>query len=142
MDMRQIELVQNSFKLVTPIADKASELFYGRLFELDPQLRPLFKSDLKEQGKKLMQLLAVAVNGLTDLERIVPAVQQLGKRHVHYGVVDAHYDTVAEALLWTLAQGLGEAFTEEVAQAWAAAYTLLANVMKEGAAAHVVVMMC
>lgn len=142
MDMRQIELVQNSFKLVTPIADKASELFYGRLFELDPQLRPLFKSDLKEQGKKLMQLLAVAVNGLTDLERIVPAVQQLGKRHVHYGVVDAHYDTVAEALLWTLAQGLGEAFTEEVAQAWAAAYTLLANVMKEGAAAHVGVMMC
>ncbi len=141
MDMRQIELVQNTFKLVAPIADTAAGLFYGRLFELDPQLRPLFKSDLKDQGKKLMQMLAVAVNGLTHLERIVPAVQQLGERHVQYGVVDAHYDTVGEALLWTLNQGLGEAFTEEVEQAWTAAYTLLATVMKEAAAARVGVMM-
>lgn len=130
----QIELVQSSFARVEPIADTAASLFYARLFELDPSLRPMFKGDIAEQGKKLMTTLKVVVNGLTRLEALVPAVQALGRRHAGYGVADEHYDTVAEALLWTLDQGLGEHFTPEVAAAWSAAYGILADVMKAAAA--------
>jgi len=126
----QKTLVQTTWAQVVPIADTAAELFYNRLFEMDPSLRPLFTSDIKEQGKKLMQMIGVAVKGLDRLDEIVPAVQALGKRHVGYGVKDEHYDTVAGALLWTLEKGLGEAYTPEVAEAWTVTYTLLADVMK------------
>jgi hemoglobin-like flavoprotein len=135
MTPRQIELVQGSWKKVLPIADTAAELFYGRLFSLDPSLTPLFKGDMKAQGRKLMAMISTAVNGLARLESIVPAVQDLGRRHVKYGVKDQHYDTVAVALVWTLGQGLGDAFTAEVKEAWAAAYALLAKTMKDAAAA-------
>ena len=134
MNREQITLVQSSFKLVEPIAEVAAGLFYDRLFDLDPALRPLFKGDMKEQGRKLMQTLSIVVKGLTRLETILPAVQNLGRRHVHYGVQDTHYDTVGAALLWTLEQGLGEAFTPDVAEAWATAYGLLAGAMKTAAA--------
>jgi hemoglobin-like flavoprotein len=138
MTPEQIALVQNSFKQVTPIADQAAALFYRRLFELDPELKALFKGDMAEQGKKLMQMISVAVNGLTRLEEIVPAVQQLGKRHVGYGVTPAHYDTVGAALIWTLELGLGKSFTPQVKDAWVVAYTLLAGVMIDaGKAAEV-----
>src|SRR5439155_4726975 len=110
--------VQEIFKLVVPISETAAELFYGRLFELDPSLRPLFTGDMREQGRKLMQMLAVAVHGLDHLEAIVPAIQALGRRHATYGVQPEHFDTVGAALLWTLAQGLGPAFTREVCEAW------------------------
>lgn len=130
----QIQLVQSSFARVEPIADVAATLFYARLFELDPSLRPMFRGNMAEQGKKLMTTLKVVVQGLTRLEALVPAVQALGRRHAGYGVSDEHYDTVAEALLWTLQQGLGEYFTPEVAAAWAAAYGTLADVMKAAAA--------
>jgi hemoglobin-like flavoprotein len=134
MNATQIELVQSSFSQVLPIADDAAALFYGRLFELDPSLRPLFRGDMKEQGKKLMTMIAVVVNGLKKLEQILPAVQTLGARHSAYGVRDEHYDTVGAALIWTLGQGLGDAFTDEVRDAWVAAYTLLATTMKDAAA--------
>lgn len=134
MSPTQIELVQSSWEKVVPIADTAAELFYGRLFELDPSLKPLFTTDIKEQGKKLMQMISVAVNGLNDLEKIVPAVEELGKRHVKYGVKDEHYDTVGSALLWTLEKGLGDAFTPDVKEAWTETYTLLATTMKNAAA--------
>lgn len=134
MTPEKITLVQNSFSLVEPIAETAAELFYSKLFELDPQLESLFKGDMKEQGEKLMKMIGIAVNSLNNLEAIVPAVQSLGERHVGYGVEDSHYDTVAAALLWTLATGLGEAFTDEVKQAWTDTYMLLAGVMKEAAA--------
>lgn len=130
----QIEAVKTSFARVRPIADQAGMMFYGRLFELDPSLRPLFKIDIAEQSKKLMQMLAVAVNSLDNLAAIVPAVQALGARHAEYGVKDSDYATVAEALLWTLQAGLGDAFTPEVKTSWVAAYTVLADTMK--AAAH------
>ncbi len=134
MNIEQIMLVQASFALVTPIADTAAGLFYQRLFELDPSLRPMFRGDMEEQGRKLMSMLKIVVNGLTRLDQLVPAVQELGKRHARYGVRDEHYDTVAAALLWTVRQGLGVAFTTEVEQAWVAAYTLLAGTMKAAAA--------
>lgn len=133
MTPHQIMLVQTSFEKVAPIADTAAELFYRRLFETDPTASKLFKGDMKQQGRKLMQMIGVAVKGLDKLDTIVPAVQSLGKRHVGYGVTEAQYDTVGAALLWTLSQGLGAAFTPEVKEAWTAAYSLLATTMKQAA---------
>ena len=127
-------LVQDSFKLVAPIADSAAELFYGRLFDLDPALRSLFRGDMREQGRKLMQMLTVAVAGLDRLDTIVPAVRALGRRHAAYGVEPEHFETVANALLWTLAEGLGSAFTTEVREAWASVYSVLAEQMQLGIA--------
>ena len=132
----QIEFVQSSFRSVQPIAESAARLFYVRLFELDPSLRALFHGDMGEQGRKLMQMLAVAVASLNKLEEIVPAVEALGRRHRGYGVRDSHYATVGAALLWTLEQGLGEAFTPDVADAWAAVYGVVARAMQRGAAAN------
>ena len=126
-------LVQTSFAKVAPIADQAAALFYGRLFEMDPSLRPLFKGDLGEQGKKLMQMIGFCVKGLDALDQLVPAVQGLGKRHAGYGVNDAHYATVGGALLWTLEKGLGPEFTPDVKSAWTTVYTILATTMKDAA---------
>lgn len=134
MTPTQIQQVQGTWAQVLPIAEQAAALFYERLFQIDPNLRPLFTGDMQAQGRKLMAMMNTVVNGLTRLETIVPAVQDLGRRHAGYGVQDRHYDTVAEALLWTLGQGLGERFTKEVEQAWVAAYTLLAQTMKGAAA--------
>lgn len=134
MQNSQIDLVQETFAMVKPIADSAASLFYGRLFTMDPSLRPLFKGDMARQGQMLMSMIGAAVGGLRDLERLAPVVKQLGSRHVGYGVKDEHYDTVGGALLWTLEQGLGPKFTPEVREAWIAAYTLLATVMQQGAA--------
>jgi len=134
MTPEQKRLVNESFALVEPIAATAAALFYARLFELDPSLRPMFRGDMAEQGRKLMQTIAVVVAGLDKLDTLVPAVQALGRRHAAYGVRDGHYATVAAALLWTLEQGLGAAFTPAVRQAWATAYGLLASVMQAAAA--------
>lgn len=134
MTPEQAKLVKNSWAMVLPISDQAAELFYGRLFEMDPDLKPIFKGNMKEQGAKLMKMIGTAVNGLDRIEEIIPAVQQLGKRHVAYGVVDAHYDTVGGALLWTLETGLGDDFTPDVREAWASVYGVLATTMKEAAA--------
>ncbi len=134
MTPEQAVLVKESWAKVVPMADKAAELFYGKLFDMDPDLKPLFKGDMQEQGAKLMKMINTAVNGLDRLEEVVPAVQLLGRRHVGYGVKDADYDTVGGALLWTLEQGLGEAFTSEVKEAWTMVYGVLADTMKEAAA--------
>ncbi len=134
MTPTQVALVQESFKLVVPIADVAADLFYNRLFEIDPSKRVMFQADMTDMKKKLVQTLVVVVTGLDRVEQLVPAVQALGRRHVGYGVVDADYDTVGAALLWTLEAGLGEAFTPDVHDAWAAAYGLLASTMKSAAA--------
>ena len=123
----QVALVQATFEQVAPISEQAAGLFYGRLFDLNPSLRALFTHNMDDQGRKLMQMLAIAVKGLSKPDTIIPAVQALGQRHVGYGVKDEDYQTVGAALLWTLEQGLGDAFTPEVKDAWAAAYTLLAT---------------
>ena len=126
---REVELVQRSFAQVVPIADAAAELFYDRLFEIDPGLRSLFKGDMQEQGRKLMRMLALATNGLSTLDALMPAVQELGRRHAGYGVLPQHYESVGVALLWTLDRGLAGDFTPEVAHAWGAAYALLVQTM-------------
>jgi hemoglobin-like flavoprotein len=123
-------LVRESFAKIAPIAPQAAAMFYGHLFELDPSLRPLFKGDMAEQGRKLMAMIGTAVANLNKLDTIVPAVRDLGQRHVEYGVRPEHYDTVAAALLWTLQQGLGADFTPAMRAAWTECYTTLAGVMK------------
>jgi hemoglobin-like flavoprotein len=130
----EVAMVQGTWAKVVPIKETAAELFYGKLFELDPALQPLFKGDIKEQGRKLMTMISAAVNGLTRLDQLVPVVEDLGRRHAGYGVTDKDYGTVATALLWTLEQGLGSAFTPEVKGAWTKTYTTLATVMKEASA--------
>lgn len=129
------KLVQDSFAQVAPIADAAAAMFYERLFELDPSVKPLFKSDMAVQGRLLMQTIGAAVAGLDDLPALTPIVQDLGVRHARYGVHPEHYGMVGEALLWTLGQGLGDGFTPEVRTAWAEVYALLAQVMQDAAAA-------
>lgn len=125
--------VQETFEAVKPIADQAAALFYGRLFEIAPEVKPLFKGDIEDQGRKLMKTLAIAVAGLNDLDAIVPTLQKLGSGHVAYGVQPEHYAKVGEALLWTLGQGLGDAFTEEVENSWKQVYQILADTMKAAA---------
>jgi hemoglobin-like flavoprotein len=133
MTSEQKKLVQESFKLVVPIKEQAAAMFYDRLFILDPSVRALFKGDMKQQGSLLMAMIAVAVNGLNRLDDIVPAIQNLGRRHAGYGVRNEHYAAVGAALLWTLEQGLGAAWTPELKEAWTACYTILAGVMQEAA---------
>jgi len=125
----QIKAIQESFAKVAPISEQAAALFYGRLFEIAPSVKPLFRGDMAEQGRKLMATLAVVVNGLQNLETILPAASALAKRHVSYGVKPIHYPIVGEALLWTLERGLGADWTPELAEAWADAYEVLSDYM-------------
>lgn len=134
MTPTQTELVQSTFDHILPIADDAAALFYARLFHIDPSLRVLFPRDMKQQGKKLMDMLSVGVRNLDRLDVIEPALRGLGQRHVAYGVREEHYDTVGRALLWTLEQGLGSKWSEAVHEAWSAAYARLAAPMKLAAA--------
>jgi hemoglobin-like flavoprotein len=133
MNSTQIDQIQASLALVVPIAPVAADLFYTRLFELDPSLIHLFPADLAEQKKKLMTMLQVAVASLRKPEQLIPALQNLGRRHAGYGVQASHYETVGAALIWTLEQGLGSAFTPEVRTAWVALYTVVATTMQEAA---------
>lgn len=134
MTPEQIKRVQDSFAKVRPIAGTAADLFYGRLFEIAPQVRGLFPDDMTEQKQKLMAMLGIAVANLNHPETVVPALQDLGRTHIAYGTQAAHYAPVGEALLWTLEQALGPDFTPEVREAWVATYTLVADVMKQAAA--------
>lgn len=130
----QLALVQDSFRQVVPIREKAAELFYARLWETDPSTVPLFaKSDMALQGQKLMATLAMVVSSLKQPEKVVPVAQDMARRHLAYGVTQAQYGSVGAALLWTLDQGLGPAFTSDVEAAWTAAYTLLSRVMIDAA---------
>lgn len=133
MTPHQISLVQKTWALAEPLGDTVTVLFYGRLFELDPSLRRLFRQDMLSQGRNLRRMLAIVVRGLPQPESIRPMLEESGRRHVQYGVKSEHYDLVEQALLWTLQQGLREHFTPEVRDAWHAAYTLMAGFMLEAA---------
>lgn len=123
-------LVQSSFAQLLSISEAAAELFYQTLFELDPKLKLLFKGDMKVQGRRLMQMIELAVRGLDRLESLKPALEALGARHARYGVRDRDYETVGAAFIATLERGLGSGFTPEIRNAWIAVYTLIATTMK------------
>ncbi|TIS85985.1 globin family protein [Mesorhizobium sp.] len=129
MTPSQIDLVQSSFVKVAPIAETDASLFYERLFEIAPEVKPLFNRDMKEQGRKLMATLGLVINGLKNLDAILPAAKSLAAKHVSYGVRAEHYQPVGDALIWTLEKGLGSAFTSEVRDAWLAAYATLSGAM-------------
>jgi hemoglobin-like flavoprotein len=133
MTPNQIKLVQASFTQLVPIAATAADLFYGRLFEIAPHVRPMFPEDLTEQKKELMAMLGTVVAGLRHLDTLVPAVSALGRRHAGYGVKAQHYVSVGSALLWALEKSLGTAFTPEVKDAWTSAYILLWTTMTDAA---------
>ena len=132
MNAEQIDQVQSSFEHLRPRAADAAVLFYQHLFFLDPALRPMFKGDMPQQGGLLMTMLASAVNGLTNLATLVPAVRELGARHAGYGVKKEHYVTVGSALFWMLEESLGDDFTPEIRWAWATAFKLLSETMQSG----------
>ena len=135
MTGEQIRLVRVTWLEVAPIADTAARLFYGRLFESDPEIRRLFAhTDMGQQNLKLLRTMTVAVGALDKLDTIRPALENLGRRHVGYGVEERHYDLVGAALLWTLQEGLGDRYTAAVREAWTAAYSTLAAIMREAAA--------
>jgi len=129
MTPEQIKLVQQSFARVAPISDQAAVMFYDRLFEIAPAVKDMFPSDMREQRRKLMAMLAIVVNGLSSLEMILPAASALATRHVAYGAKAEHYPVVGDALLWTLEKGLGAEWTADVADAWRAAYATLSEFM-------------
>lgn len=133
MDARNISLVQQSFEKAAGLGETVAEIFYAELFAIDPSLQPMFKGDMKAQGRKLLTTLAFVVRGLDKPEQIVPAAEQLAIKHVAYGVTARHYTLVGNALLRTLKKGLGDDFTPEVRAAWVAAYQLLADVMRAAA---------
>ena len=137
MTPNQQQLIRDTWAKVTPIADEAARLFYERLFELDPALRRLFaRTDMPAQRRNLVQTLTVVVKSIDNLAALVPAVEALGRRHAGYGVRPKHYATVGQALLDTLALGLGDAFTPDARDAWAEAYGVLADVMVSAAEAQ------
>ena len=133
MTPEQVTMVKESFAKVVPIAEDAAAMFYAKLFELNPAYKDLFKGDMVEQGRKLMTMIGTAVNALDRLEEIVPAVKDMGKRHVAYGVKNEDYAVVGEALIWTLGEGLGDDFTDDVKEAWVTVYTVLADTMTAAA---------
>ena len=130
----QKRLIKETWSMVVPIADTAAALFYNRLFEIDPTTRALFRTtNMAEQRKKLMHVLGAALQGLDDLDALLPVVENLGRRHRTYGVAGAHYDSVGAALLWTLETGLGKAWTPAAAEAWATLYGMLSGIMRRAA---------
>ena len=136
MSPRQIALVRRSWEAVRRIQDVAADLFYGRLFERHPEVGPMFHVDIVDQGRRLMDMIGMVVSRLDRLPEIVPTLEELGRRHAAYGVIDAHYDAVGDVLLGTLRTGLGDELTAEAETAWAIAYRTMTAAMREGAAAR------
>jgi len=133
LTQREIELIRKSFAIVDPISDEVAGLFYRKLFEIDPTTKPLFKGEMVEQGRKMMSVLKTAIASLDRFDQLVPALKVMGQRHHAYGVELKHYESFAKALLWTLREGLKGAFSAEAEQAWAKAYSALAEAMMRGA---------
>lgn len=134
MNPEQIKLIQDSFAKIAPVSDRAAGQFYVRLFEIAPELRPLFKGEMGEQGRKFMSTLTILVTGLKRFEELKPSLGALARQHASYGVRSEHYRPLGEALIWALEQGLGDAFTAEMREAWQAAYAAIADTMNAACA--------
>ena len=134
MSPEQARLITTSWSSVASIADSAIEQFYNRLFEIDPSARALFRAtDMPEQRRKVIEALSLALQSLDDLDALTPTLEDLGRRHQRYGVTAAHHDSVGQALLWTLEQGLGAAWTPAMAAAWTELFGQLSSAMKRTA---------
>jgi len=129
----ETNILETSFDLIAPHGDELMDEFYGRLFEAAPAVRPLFPEDMRKQKSMLLSVLVLVRKSLRDLDRLVPALHSLGARHVAYGAKAEHYPVVGAALIASMAAVAGDAWTEEIEQAWTTAYGLIADVMVEGA---------
>jgi hemoglobin-like flavoprotein len=129
MTAEQRRLVRDSFDSLREIYRPVARLFYGKLFELAPTVRPLFHNDIDVQGKKLMDMLNSIVESLDNFDSIRPKLVELGHKHATYGVRNEQYDVLKAALLWTLSQALGTGFDDRTSEAWAAALTAINEVM-------------
>jgi len=136
MTPEQKKLVQSSFSELLPVSDSAARFFYNRLFELDPQLRLLFRGDMHEQGRKLMQVLSVVIGGLDQSDALIAPLRALGARHVEYGVTTRDYETVGTAFIAMLEAELGPKFTRQTRDAWIAVYNVVASVMQQPSVQH------
>ena len=133
MTQRQIEIIEETWDYVIMNTEEAGMIFYARLFETNPSLRKLFNSDIVTQSQKLISMITFIVNKINNLDGVVKDIKMLGQRHVNYEVKPEHYSAVGATLLWTLEQGLGSKWNDEVSKAWSDVYTLLSNTMMEGA---------
>jgi nitric oxide dioxygenase len=134
MNRNDIRLVRQSFRHLDPVKNLAAEMFYTRLFEIDPTTSPLFAgTDMRVQGAKMMAALGLVVDALDRLPSITPTIAELARRHAGYGVTEAQYASVGAALLWSLEQGFGAAFTPEVTAAWGRAFAALSETMIKAA---------
>lgn len=133
MTPEQVQIIKLTFAQAMRDKDEVGRIFYDRLFTIAPEVKPLFKGDIAAQSRKLMDTLALAVGMLQDMPTLIISLEGLARRHVVYGVKDEHYDKVGAALLWTLEQGLGDAFTPQARDAWAALYAAVAKIMRDAA---------
>lgn len=133
MTHEQINLIQQNFNSIAPRAEDVATVFYNRLFAMKPTLRLLFPADLTEQKKKLMTTLALTIKSLGEADKLIPVLENLGRKHALYGVRKEHYDIVGTALLLTLRDALGKEFTAEARDAWAQMYDFVAGTMKRAA---------
>ncbi len=128
-----IDRIRTSWSLAAADPRRTAQVFYSNLFRLDPTTKPLFVGDLTLQGRKLTQTLTFIVDNIDDEETLIPAAVDLARRHIGYGVEPEQYDSVGAALIETLRQLLGPAFSEEDAAAWADAYSALSRAMVDAA---------
>lgn len=133
LSTEEIALIRTTFAAAATKPDETAALFYSKLFSLDPKLRGLFHGDMRAQGEKIMSMLGMVASNLSQLDRLLPTVRQLGERHAGYHVKDEHYATVGAALLAALAQSLGTAWSPAAHAAWSKAYELLSSTMIEAA---------
>ncbi|MGE5107240.1 MAG: globin family protein [Sphingobacteriales bacterium] len=130
MTTKQIELIRASWTLVSAIdPETVGNLFYTRLFEIAPEVKPMFRNSLSEQSKKLLTTLGYVISSLNRLDSVADDIAKLAHRHVKYGVKPVHYIAVGEALLWTLEKGLGEHWNNELKEAWSQCYSILSAAM-------------
>jgi hemoglobin-like flavoprotein len=129
----QKSLVQASWQELSQHSVHVAELFYDRLFELDPSLEELFPQNLSVQSTKLMRAIGAVVRGLDDMERVTPMLQDLGRRHLDYGARPGHYVTMGKALLWTIEQSLEGEFPPRLKEAWAEVFAWVSSLMIDAA---------
>jgi nitric oxide dioxygenase len=132
---RQKRLVRESFESLREYSDAVVLLFYGRLFELAPEVRGLFKIEIREQARKLLDMLRSMVDALDRFEELRPQLAELGRKHAGYHVQPEHYQVLVTALMWAFGQALGMEFDRETRAAWEHLLSAVSAVMLEGAAA-------
>ncbi len=129
----EIYIVQNSTKLMRKSLDEFANAFYRELFRSNPVVKSLFLTNIRDQARKFAQMFELLVVSLNDVEKIIPSLKALGRRHANYGISEHHYQVVGGALIRTLDKSLGSHFTDEVKNAWLKTYGIVSMIMIDSA---------